>query len=65
LRINIHDLAARFIKLYTAGRKEEIPAVSPNDPGSSFVRPAGIKEVDLELVAYLKYLEEENTNGKS
>ncbi len=59
----IHELAAQFIHIYTKGRKDPVPAVSPNEPFSS-VRPAGIKEVDVELAAYLKFLEEENINDK-
>ena len=64
MRSTIHELAARFIQLYTAGRKDPVPVVAPNDPGASFTRPAGIREVDAELAAYLKYLEEENGNDK-
>jgi len=63
LKCTIHELAARFIKIYTKGRKDTVPTVSPNEPFSAQL-PAGIKEVDTELAAYLKYLEEENVNDK-
>jgi hypothetical protein len=60
----IHELAAQFIHIYTKGRKDPVPAVEPNELFKSTYLPPGPKEVDAELAAYLKFLEEENINDK-